>query len=1335
MNLGRRLPILSVLLLAGLLSSGGGARATDTLTPEQRRWVDETLASLSLAQRAAQLLMVRVPAGVHHAEAPALEPLLHDVVELGVGGVVTFRTERDALPWLLNDLQSAAALPLLVASDFERGASFRLRSGSVAVPWAMAIGATRDPEGARWIGELTAREARALGVHWVFAPVVDVSNNPENPVINLRSFGEDPALVSALATAFVEGARRGGVLTSAKHFPGHGDTATDSHLDLPRIEAERSRLDSTELAPFRAAIEAGVDSVMLGHLSVPALDGSGTPATLSSPIARELLRQDLGFEGLIVTDGLEMRGLDGYGSTDVLRRAVAAGAEVLLLPRDARVAVDTLVRSVEEGVLSAELITSAARHVLETKARLSLHESRRVDPALAREVLGHPRDEGRATELAQRAVTLVRNQRHVVPLRVEDSPRILHLALAGSGSTVQQELAQRYITTETVRIDDEIDARRLDELVARSRDFTHVLVSAFTRFGTHGAPALSSAERALLRRLSEGETPLILVAYRNPYLLVEVPEVAVYLTPFGPDDTSQRAVVAALLGERAIEGRLPITLPGIAEVGSGLQLPALEQGLSVAEPIDLGLARSAFEPVERALDDFVAARAFPGGVLAVGYRGQLVHLYPFGKLSYDEESAAVTADTRYDLASLTKVVVTTTLAMQMVDEGRLDLDAPIARYLPRFQGPQKEQVTARHLLTHSSGLDWWAPLHLELQGRRAYVERIQAMDLVYEPGTAMRYSDLGIVLLGEILERIAGQSLDELANERIFSPLGMERTGFRPARREWESIAPTELDPWRQRVLQGEVHDENAFALGGVAPHAGLFGTAPDLARFAQMLLYRGVWQHRRLVAPATVDLFTRDAQLPRGSRRALGWDTRSPEGSSAGSLFSFRSFGHTGFTGTSVWIDPARELFVILLTNRVHPSRENRQIRDVRPRIADLVVRAIAPLAEPPEPPREPVMVGLDRIDRGEEHGLAGKRLGVVVHAASVTLDGKHAIDALREASLDVVRILTPEHGLASRAAAGEAVADSVDPRRGIPVVSLYGSKTRPTPEDLADLDALVFDLQGAGVRFYTYVSTMIECLEAAAEAGLEFVVLDRPNPLGGELVAGPVSASRDQVPSSFVNRAPGPLIHGLTLGEMARLVNAALPRPATLTVVPMEGWQRSMTWADTGRRWTSPSPNLRSAGAALAYPGIALLEATNLSEGRGTHQPFLLFGAPWLEGTELPGASHGFELRPTRFVPRRGLGASHPKHRDETCFGYEVIPGDPREVEPWALGVDLLHRLHRQPGFAWNREGGLDWLLGSPELGTALERGVPLAEILAADRPAAEAWRQTRRPFLLYD
>ena len=383
-------------------------------------------------------------------------------------------------------------------------------------------------------------------------------------------------------------------------------------------------------------------------------------------------------------------------------------------------------------------------------------------------------------------------------------------------------------------------------------------------------------------------------------------------------------------------------------------------------------------------------------------------------------------------------------------------------------------------------------------------------------------------------------------------------------------------------------------------------------------------------------------------------------------------------------------------------------------------------------------VQVGLDRVDAGKGAPLLGKRVGLVVHAASLTADGRHAIDVLRAHRVDVLRLLTPEHGLRSRAAAGEKVAGGVDQASGLPIVSLYGERTKPNAADLEGLDSLVFDLQDAGARFYTYMSTMVLCLEAAAEAGIEFVVLDRPNPLGGERVEGPVSDPRDVIARSLVNTTPGPLVHGLTAGEMARFVNATLPKPARLTVVAMKGWRRSMTWTDTGRAWPVPSPNLRTADAAISYPGTCLLEGTNVTEGRGSDAPFLLIGAPWLHASKIQNAVRvpGFGLVPASFTPRASEAALQPKHGGVLCQGLRVELGDAHRAEPYRLGVALLRALKDlEPDFAWRGDGsGFDRLVGTKRLRAAIERGDSVDAIVAADAAAIAEWKRTRKSALLY-
>ncbi len=935
----RRLAALLVLGLALSLSACGSRSQTPNsgLSPAQERWVNSTLASLSLEQKAAQMMMIEaaaIPRNAQSQDALALEKTVRDQ---GVGGLVLMRSEAETIPRLLNELQSEAPIPLLVAMDMERSLAFRVRRGSVDLPFAMAVGATGSEDAARFLGEVTAREARALGIHWAFGPVVDVNNNPDNPVINIRSFGEDPELVGRLGVAFIQGAKSGHLLTSAKHFPGHGDTAVDSHLDLPIIDVDRERLERVEWPPFRAAIAAGVDSVMVGHVAVPALDPSGRPATLSAALNRDILRDEMAFEGLIITDAMDMKGADGPWAGKATVDAVLAGADVILMPRDLEVAIASLVLAVQEGVLDEQRIDASVRRILEAKARLDLDIDPLVDPEAGLHEVGRPEDTVRAEKIAEASITVIRNDTNILPLRAEAPLRVLNLVLVDDLGFPETQFEIRKIENKSITLGEEITQESADEILEGIEDFTHILVSTSNRRET-----ISPSLRQLLDRLAATDIPMITASFGSPYALAQLPETPASLCTYGTSGPSRRAAVAALLGEIDIRGKLPVSLSEELPAGYGLEIPRHEMTLRTALPEDVGFRPGGMDEVDQVIAEFVKQEAFPGGVLAVGHRGALVHLHPFGRFSYDEGAPVVKSDTIYDLASLTKVLSTTTMAMILVDEERLNLDAKVQDFMPLFQGPNKENVTIRHLLTHSSGIEEWAPLFEELQGQEAYIERIQAMELVYKPGSEYRYSDLGMILLGEILSRVAGRPLHEFVSERVFEPLAMTDTLYRPGEDLLPRIAPTEVDPKLDRVIHGEVHDENTRALGGIAPHAGLFGTAGDLARFTQMILNGGVFEHHRIISSETVEMFTKiDGGVP-DSDRALGWDTKSPENSSAGQFFSPNSYGHTGFTGTSIWIDPERELFIVLLTNRVHPTRENNLHRKARPAVADAVVKGL---------------------------------------------------------------------------------------------------------------------------------------------------------------------------------------------------------------------------------------------------------------------------------------------------------------------------------------------------------------------------------------------------------
>lgn len=923
--------------------STGPAQASFKLYDPDPAWVAETMSKLSLREKVGQLIQVRASGRFINRESSQYQELSDAIRRDRVGGITLFAGDVFTSAILLNELQQASDVPLLVAADFERGASFRI-ADTTSFPWSMAIGATGSEEFAYQEGVITAREARAMGVHWIYAPVMDVNNNPDNPVINIRSYGEDPQLVARLGSAFIRGARDNGVMTTAKHFPGHGDTATDTHIGLAVVPSDWARLDAVELAPFRSAVAAGVDSIMTAHVAVPKVTGQPeVPATLSPLILTDLLRGKLNFQGLVVTDALEMGGIvNHYWTGLACIRAVQAGADMLLLPQDTDVAINEVVRAVSRGDITQARIDESVTRILAYKSRLRLHRERTVPTGRIEEIVAAPESQRLAQEMADRSITLLRDEAHVLPLNPLKPPRIFSLAMsadldASPAARFQAELRRRFPVVRTESVDPRIPEDLAARILRNAADADVIVCATVVALASgKGSIALPESQRNLIEKLMASGKPVVWIAFGNPYLLKIHPQAPVYMCTFGYSEGSYVAAAKALSGEIAISGKAPVSIPGYFRVGDGLQVPPFPMTL---RPVAAeGQNPAIFAEARQLLASYVASGAFPGASLTVGYRGALVLDAAAGRLDYSPASAAVTGDTIYDLASVSKAVGTTSAAMMMVDAGRLLLDAPVQDYLPEFQGENKEKVQVRHLLRHSAGLPAWRPIFREAQGHDDFMKRVYAIPLEAEPGKRVLYSDFSMILLGEIITRAWGHPLDELLAERLFEPLGMKSTSNRPSRDLLARIAPTENDPWRKRIVHGEVHDENAFAMGGVAGHAGLFSTSRDLAVFAQMMLFRGLYDHRRYIRTETLERFT---SAPDAGSEALGW--QKPSSSSwTGKAFSASAYGHTGFTGTMIWIDPQRQLFIVLLTNRVHPSRDNNKIAEARQKITESILRAL---------------------------------------------------------------------------------------------------------------------------------------------------------------------------------------------------------------------------------------------------------------------------------------------------------------------------------------------------------------------------------------------------------
>ncbi|MGH9795706.1 MAG: glycoside hydrolase family 3 N-terminal domain-containing protein, partial [Candidatus Acidiferrales bacterium] len=907
------------------------------LPRDAERWVQQSLKRMSLEEKLGQMVMVFYYGGFTSTESPEYKEIVDQVARNHIGGLV-IRTRGTPLgversqvypaAALANQLQGHAKVPLLVAADFERGSAMRLEEGT-SFPHVMAVAAAGKVEDAYTMGKITALEARAAGVHWIFAPVADVNSNPANPIINTRSFGEDPQRVAEFAAAFVLGVEENGALSTTKHFPGHGDTQTDSHIELPLVAGDRARLDAVELLPFRACIEAGTASIMTGHLAVPALEpDTSVPATLSAPVLTDVLRHQLGFDGIIVTDALDMGGVTTrYAPGDVAVRSIMAGVDVLLVPPVTDAAIAALKDAVTSGRIPMQRINDSVERILRAKAKVGLHRQRVVDLAALNTSFRRPEFTAAAQDITDRGVTLLRDEPRIVPLDATRPRRALLLVAAGDldpypGADLESELRWRVDELRIVRTDTRFV--KVEHVALPSPDtYDIALIALFVRVADRkGTVGLPPEQAALVNQLLAGAKPTVVLAFGSPYLIESLPGAKTWLAAFSTVDVAQRAAVRALFGQVPIGGKLPITVPGVAKLGDGLAVPANPMTLREASAEMVQRLGPAFDVVNRA----IANRAFPGAVLAVGYKGELV-VQAFGKHTYEAKSPDVAPDTIYDLASLTKPLVTGTAVAMLVEAGRLQLDLPVARFVPEFAaGPQPEwraRVTLQHLLTHSSGLPPHKPFFNDARNKRDLLARVFAEPLEIEPGIRAQYSDLGFILLGEVVERVTGQTVAEFARERIFQPLGMATAQFNPAKELRARIPPTEMDAnFRRRLVHGQVHDENAFVMGGAAGHAGMFSAADDVAHFAQMLLNGGIYAHQRLLRRGTVRRFSSRIDVA-GTPRALGWVVPT-EPSSSGRYFSASSFGHTGYTGTSLWLDPEKELFVILLTNRVHPTRDN---------------------------------------------------------------------------------------------------------------------------------------------------------------------------------------------------------------------------------------------------------------------------------------------------------------------------------------------------------------------------------------------------------------------------
>lgn len=723
--------------------------------------------------------------------------------------------------------------------------------------------------------------------------------------------------------------------------------------------------------------------------------------------------------------------------------------------------------------------------------------------------------------------------------------------------------------------------------------------------------------------------------------------------------------------------------------------------------------------LRNALVESVRISKSPGAVAYVGDREKTYLHEAVGMRQLTPSTLKAEKDTIYDLASLTKVVATTTSLMLLYEAGEIQLDQPVSRYLPI---PAFTSITLRHCMTHSAGLIAGLPYYKESNTIDEMLQRYAELPLKWQPGTRWLYSDVGYMILGRIVELVAADSLDAFSQKRIFDPLKMTDTGFKPDAARAARCAATEDCPWRGKVMVGEVHDENAFAVGGVAGHAGLFGTAEDLAKFVRAFL------SGQILKDETLAEMTRMPQIPAWPWQGLGWQLDPWSSMNSGFLTSRTAMGHSGWTGTSLWMDWDSGKFAIQLSNTCHPSRSVRDNPDLRRKFYGDVSKVLYPASTNTHS-------GLDRLMREGYGELRGKNVALLTHHAAVDQLQRHILDVFALAPDVFLKLAySPEHGIRGQAEAGETVASERGP---IPVISLYGARKKPTADELRQVDWFVIDLQDVGARYYTYAATMKSCLEACAEAGVPVLVLDRPNPAGGAVLEGPIAVNT----SSPVCWGAVPARHGMTLGEIALHFQRTVFAKTKLrvSVSALDNWTPNRIFRECSLPWLPPSPNIPTPESALVYAGTCLFEGTNLNEGRGTESPFELIGAPWLDANAVLAAldrdaMEGFAIEATQYTPVSIPGkASKPRFQDERCKGLRITLRDPRQARPFSLTLALLETIRRIHPREFEWTSSFDVLAGSEHLRQQIEQGQPWKQIIASAESGLRAFDEQRPK--LYD
>ena len=938
---------------------------------QQKSWVDSTYNALSIKERIGQLYMIQV---FSNQDKASKKSTLDQIKKYQIGGVIYSKGGPVRQAHLNNELQAASKIPLLVGMDAEWGLKMRLDS-TYAFPWNMTLGAIKDLDLIRQTGQHIGEHCKRIGVHFNFAPVVDINTNPNNPIIGNRSFGEHKEAVASRSLAFMEGMQGAGVMANAKHFPGHGDTDSDSHKTLPTINFSKERIDSLELYPYKSLFLKGLSSVMVAHLNVPSLDArSNYPSSLSYPIVTELLKEKLGFKGLIFTDALDMKGASNFsipGEVDL--QAFLAGNDVMLMSVDVSQGINTLQKAVESGVISEKRLAHSVKKILSAKYKVGLSQFEPINPHNLVADLNRQKDDVLYQKLMENSTTLVKNKNDLLPLKNLELRKIAYVNMGIADASPFVKSLNKYTQV------DEVSANTLGKLISELNQYNTVVVGLHT---SNASPwksyQFSDKELIWLYEIARTNT-VVLTVFAKPYALNDFKSFTNFesiVMAYQNSPIAQRTAAQLIFGGLPAKGKLPVSIDSIFKVGHGITTKAIGR-LSYGSPESVGMDSARLQKIDSVAAYAVNEQMTPGIQLLVARKGKVVYEKYFGYHTYNK-TIKVKFEDLYDVASLTKILATLPLLIELVDKGVIKLKSTLGELLPAYKKSNKENTTVQEMLSHFAQIKPWIPFYAstldsitqkpnpmfyrtkqskefsiqvndDLYLRNDFTDSIQSKIIESEllDKKKYRYSDLPFYILKSVIEKQYNQPLDELIQQHFYNPLGANLSTYKPLDKfKSQQLIPTEIDDYyRYNKVQGYVHDMGAAMQGGVGGHAGLFSNANDVAKLMQLYLQNGYYGGDNYFSSRTFELFNTCHYCDQGNRRGIGFDKPQLEdkGPTCGCL-SMRSFGHSGFTGSYAWADPEKEIVYVFLANRTFPtSKVNRLLKEnIRTEIQRLIYESI---------------------------------------------------------------------------------------------------------------------------------------------------------------------------------------------------------------------------------------------------------------------------------------------------------------------------------------------------------------------------------------------------------